>query len=136
MRVFRISLLLWAFIFCMIIVPCPAQNSMKGPIRTAGKQEPEQDKSKVWFLEFYQKVISPVDGENRCPMMPSCSDYAIEAFTDLPPHLAILKTFDRLLRCGHELYYYPVAEVNGRIRWIDPVDKQRDNVEENIEKMP
>ena len=108
------------------VLPCPAQNNMRGPVQSGtGHVRHQEGRSENRLLDFYQQWISPVNGKNRCPMHPSCSQYAKNAFQELSLHTAYLKTLDRLLRCGHELYYYPAVFVNGRMRWYDPVNKQK-----------
>ena len=73
-------------------------------------------------IRFYQEHISAVDG-NRCPMYPSCSTYASQAFEKHGPVLGWIMTCDRLVRCGrdesqvsmkgelgtHEFIYDPVS---------------------------
>lgn len=71
------------------------------------------------FLSFYSDVISPVSGR-RCPMSPSCSSYAREAFSELGPVEGAALTVDRLLRCGHDPKFYDRVKVGGRVRLDDP----------------
>ncbi len=52
-------------------------------------------------ITLFQKFISRADG-NRCPMYPSCSHYAQEAFNHHGPVMAWVLTCDRLLRCGRD----------------------------------
>ncbi len=54
-------------------------------------------------IDFYQTHISPVDGD-RCPMYPSCSAYAGEAFEKHGAVTGWVMTCDRLLRCGRDTY--------------------------------
>ncbi len=54
-------------------------------------------------------------------MYPSCSQYAKNAFHVLPWYEAYIKSLERLLRCGNELYLYRKVRINGTIRWYDPV---------------
>lgn len=131
MRRYQILLLTVITWLCMGMPSSPAQNRMKGPDHKSEGRTSHGDESRVWLFTFYQKYISPVDGEHRCPMMPSCSEYARQAFDTLPIHKAYIRTFDRLMRCGHELYYYPVLLVNGRLRWGDPVDRRKRNEKKN-----
>ncbi|MGE5682093.1 MAG: membrane protein insertion efficiency factor YidD [Bacillota bacterium] len=77
-----------------------------------------------FLLNFYQNNISPVKGVNKCPMHPSCSQYSKIAFKTLPAYVAYVKTFDRIIRCGHELGSYPEININGFIRWYDPVSPE------------
>ncbi len=72
------------------------------------------------FLDFYQSYLSPIKGGNRCPMYPSCSQYAKILFDSVPIYSAFTGTCERLLRCGHELHLYPQMTINNRIKWYDP----------------
>ncbi len=86
--------------------------------------EPSHAAFSVWSppLKFFQKVISRADGE-RCPMHPSCSHYAGQAFERHGALMGWILTCDRLLRCGHdELRLSPKVIVNGGPRTFDPVD--------------
>jgi uncharacterized protein len=74
----------------------------------------------LWMLSFYQKQISPAIGE-RCSMYPSCSHYCIEA-TRRYGWLGIPMTADRLIReTDHVRLRLRPVEVNGAVRFDDPV---------------
>jgi tetratricopeptide (TPR) repeat protein len=101
---------------------CFAQDGMKGPFKKKPINHFEKyGEGQNTFLNFYQKWISPVKGGNKCPMYPSCSQYAKIAFKVLPWYEAYTKSLERLLRCGRELYLYPAVQINDNIRWHDPV---------------
>jgi len=95
---------------------------MKGPPKL-----PLKNRSEIYgtgdnlFLNIYQKWISPVKGGNTCPMYPACSQYAKIAFQVLPWYEAYTNSLERLLRCGNELYLYPIIFVNRERHWYDPV---------------
>ncbi len=79
------------------------------------------------FLEqsigFYQKFLSGADG-NRCPMYPSCSAYAKQAFHAHGFIKGWILTSDRLLRCGHdELHLSGQKKINGKYLTSDPIDR-------------
>ena len=57
---------------------------------------------------IWRQVISPGDGA-RCPMRPTCSRYAREAFARDGLGGYVL-TFDRLLRDGNPTAYPPAAD--------------------------
>jgi len=52
-------------------------------------------------LNFYQKHISPIDGD-RCSSYPSCSHYANDAIKKHGIILGWIMASDRLLRCGRD----------------------------------
>lgn len=79
--------------------------------------------SSVWSfpIQFFQKSISRADG-NRCPMYPSCSHYASEAFKRHGPLKGFILTCDRLLRCGHdEVRLSPKVRIKRRLYTYDPL---------------
>lgn len=95
-------------------------------IHPAYGETPKKDEKKASIvtapINFFQKYISKADGD-RCPMYPSCSHYASEAFK----HHGVLKgwvlTCDRLLRCGHdEKRLSPKVRVNGKLRIFDSLE--------------
>ena len=73
------------------------------------------------MIGFYQRVLSPARGDMHCPMHPSCSQYAAQAFDRLSWHEATIRTMDRLLRCGSDLDNYARVVVDGEPRWLDPL---------------
>ena len=75
------------------------------------------------FITFYQKFISPVDGQ-RCQMYPSCSHYATESIGHYGAVKGFLMGTDRIMRCGLDLRYYPRIYVNQRNLYLDlPEDR-------------
>lgn len=73
------------------------------------------------LITWYQDVISPVDGD-RCPMMPSCSHYAQEAFRKHGWFWGWIMASERLMRCGHDEIHLSVPVVGaGGIHYADPL---------------
>jgi len=73
------------------------------------------------FIRFYQDHISGADG-NRCPMFPSCSEYAARAIKKHGPVTGWIMACDRILRCGrNELSLAPEKWINGSAHAHDPV---------------
>lgn len=100
---------------------CEVRNKMNGPGKPESKLIIEQYGSgDNPFLNFYQTWISQAKGSKKCPMFPSCSRYVRQAFQTLPWHIACLKSFDRLMRCGHELHLYPAIYIGKNIYSLDP----------------
>ena len=129
---FRIFLI---FIFPTIsyIDSCLAQDRMRGPSSLKIKNNYEEyGKGNNTFLNIYQKWISPVKGGNKCPMYPSCSQYAKIAFQKLAWYNAYFKSCERILRCGNELYLYRTIQINGIIRWYDPLSDKKSKNEDKI----
>lgn len=71
------------------------------------------------FIKLYQRFLSPVNG-NKCPMLPSCSRFALDALNERGG-VGLIMTFDRLLRCGRDLADYPLIFSNGNVYYYDPV---------------
>lgn len=73
------------------------------------------------LIAWYQTTISPVDGD-RCPMTPSCSSYAQQAFQKHGAFWGWIMTCDRLMRCGRdETRLSPHVVETNAIRTLDPV---------------
>ena len=88
-----------------------------------GKAETVQPNTPTWSspLLIFQRIISRGDG-NRCPMYPSCSQYAATAFKEHTALTAWILTCDRLLRCGHsELHFAPKVYIKGKPYAYDPL---------------
>lgn len=83
-------------------------------------------------IRTYQLLISPSKGSS-CPMHPHCSLYGYQAFKQYNPAKALLMTIDRLHRCGHDLDNYEPMEINGFVRWADPVCSSPANGKSNKE---
>ncbi|MEE8149400.1 MAG: membrane protein insertion efficiency factor YidD [candidate division Zixibacteria bacterium] len=63
----------------------------------------------VYLIRFYQILISPLIGSN-CRFHPSCSNYAIESFSQYGVMKGFLMTLKRLSKCHpwHPGGYDPV----------------------------
>lgn len=63
-----------------------------------------------WLVRAYQLVLSPYLG-GRCRFVPSCSNFALQCFEEMPAGRAALVSFQRICRChplgGHG--YDPVS---------------------------
>jgi hypothetical protein len=53
----------------------------------------------IWMIRFYQKFISPIL-PRACRYTPSCSQYALEAFSNCSFFCAIYLTIRRILKCN------------------------------------
>ena len=74
------------------------------------------------LIRFFQAHISQVDGD-RCPMAPSCSSYARQAFEKHGPLMGWIMTCDRLVRCGRdEVRLAPQVTIQGETYTWDPVE--------------
>jgi putative membrane protein insertion efficiency factor len=76
-----------------------------------------------FIVRFYQNYLSGADG-SRCPMMPSCSEYAAQAVERHGPVIGWIMTCDRILRCGRsETELASRIRVQGRLYVHDPLSR-------------
>lgn len=88
------------------------------PLPIAAKPSPQQE---VTPLHLYQQIISRADGQ-RCPMYPSDSRYAQQAFKRHGLIVGWVLTFDRLLRCGRdETRRSAKVRIKGHVLTYDPL---------------
>jgi putative component of membrane protein insertase Oxa1/YidC/SpoIIIJ protein YidD len=80
------------------------------------------DSTFLFPVNLFRKYISGADGD-RCPMHPSCSGYAMEAFKKHGAFMGWIMTCDRLMRCGRdEVVHAPRARINGHVLSHDAVE--------------
>ena len=60
------------------------------------------------YIDIYKKYLSNLKN-TRCNMYPSCSTYGMMCFSDYSFPVAMIKTADRITRCGHDIAFYPVS---------------------------
>ncbi|MBW2021011.1 MAG: membrane protein insertion efficiency factor YidD [Deltaproteobacteria bacterium] len=73
------------------------------------------------LIRFFQKYISPVDGE-RCPCFPTCSSYSLQAYRKHVFFIGTLMTVDRLFHEADIEKHAPLRKVGDRDRFIDPLE--------------
>jgi putative component of membrane protein insertase Oxa1/YidC/SpoIIIJ protein YidD len=88
---------------------------------------PKKKRQETSFLSqsigIYQNFLSRSD-DDRCPMYPSCSTYAKQAFHTHGLIKGWILTSDRLLRCGHdEIELSGRKIIKGKYKTPDPLDK-------------
>ncbi|MFN2356922.1 MAG: membrane protein insertion efficiency factor YidD [Desulfotignum sp.] len=97
---------------CMIMVLC---------LSVPGAAEENRTGKKNRIIRFYQDHISGANG-SRCPMSPSCSEYAAQALEKHGPVMGWIMVFDRVMRCGRsETRLAPQKRINGERKSHDPV---------------
>ena len=57
-------------------------------------------KAAIWLIEFYQKYLSGMKRYPCCKYVPTCSQYALEAFRTRNFFVALGLTLYRVLRCN------------------------------------
>lgn len=74
------------------------------------------------LASFYKTVISPVDGD-RCPSLPTCSTYSVEAFKKHGFFVGWIMTVDRLIHEGsEEAMVSPIVYRDGKWKLLDPIE--------------
>jgi hypothetical protein len=129
------SLILCLFILALLARGLPAragEDLLHGPwdspsYRAMVQKETEARRNTsisspffVSLLNFFSKVISPVDGD-RCPSYPTCAAYSKEAYQKHGALVGTLMTVDRLFHEADEPMFSPTVEVHGVGRIYDPV---------------
>ncbi len=71
-------------------------------------------------IKIFRNYISPVDGD-RCPMIPTCSEYAVQAVMKHGFFIGAMMTVDRLMHEGDEARYAPAVRIGDRVGFHDPV---------------
>jgi hypothetical protein len=75
----------------------------------------------LWLVHVYRNHISPLDGD-RCPSLPTCSSYSVQAMEKHGLFLGWMMTVDRLLHEGQEeARVSPVVYHEGKWKLFDPV---------------
>jgi hypothetical protein len=76
----------------------------------------------TWLIGIYRENISPVDGD-RCPSLPSCSSYSLQAMKKHGFFIGWMMTVDRLIHEGtEETRVSPVVYSEGKWKIFDPVE--------------
>jgi len=53
----------------------------------------------IFIIKFYRKYVSPLKS-TKCPYIPTCSEYGLEAITKYGAFKGGLLAFWRILRCN------------------------------------
>ncbi len=104
-------------------LPATARDDTK-PLNQSQSTSPEDSASNMGSLlvHLYREYISPVDGD-RCPSIPTCSTYSIQAFQKHGFFMGWLMTVDRLIHEGkEETDVSPIVYSGGKWRIFDPLE--------------
>ena len=75
-----------------------------------------------WVVSFYRDHISAVDGD-RCPSVPTCSSYSMQAIRKHGFFIGWMMTVDRLIHEGREeAKVSPMVFSDGKWKIYDPVE--------------
>ena len=118
------SLVIGAVCFLLIAISCrpfPARAQQPPGKSETGLKSQKAGGSFLASLDIIRSVITRADSD-RCPMWPSCSTYAHQAFQRHGALMGWIMTCDRLMRCGRdEVRLAPKLRKNGRVLIYDPV---------------
>ncbi len=127
MKCFGKIILIFAFFFINLGTSlgiceesCEAPCAKDHPLKRVENNDSGQNPA-VWAVSFFRDFISRVDSD-RCPSLPTCSSYSIEAFKKHGYFLGWLMTVDRLIHEADEGQVSLNVYHNGRLRVLDPVD--------------
>ena len=115
--------LLAALFMILLCSPAPAfDEKTPKPGSDASRTEEGGFNPGSWLISFYRDHISAVDGD-RCPSIPSCSSYSVQAFKKHGFIMGWFMTVDRLIHEGSdEEKISPVIYSNGRWMIYDPLE--------------
>ena len=89
----------------MLVILCPSalafEEEWGKKTDIVEKQEKQDWSPGSWFVSLYRKHISAVDGD-RCPSLPSCSSYSLNAMKKHGFFIGWIMTVDRLIHEGRE----------------------------------
>jgi hypothetical protein len=117
--------LFFIFIFFMAHINSPIGRASEGePAEasdTADRQETPGFNLGVAIVSIFRDHISAVDGD-RCPSVPTCSAYGVEAFKKHGFFIGWMMTVDRLIHEGkEETTVSPLIYSGGKWKIYDPV---------------
>ena len=86
------------------------------PEQTADRGNPG-----TWLAVFFRDHLSAVDGD-RCPSLPTCSAYSVQAFKKHGFFMGWIMNVDRLIHEADERSVSPTVLRGGKLRTLDPVE--------------
>ena len=108
--------------FVILAIGCMALPLKNAHADNIAAESTHQDIPRISPIGLFQKFVSRADGDDRCPMYPSCSNYAAEAFQKKGLFKGWILTCDRLLRCGRdETRLSPPISIQGVRHTSDPL---------------
>ena len=122
LRLFLFSL---SFFLLSGVPDAPRKAWAEDPLKAGEAVHPTRESAfniGLWIVTFYRDTFSAVDGD-RCPSVPSCSSYSIDAFTKHGFFLGWMMTVDRLIHEGkEEARLSPTLYTRGGMKIYDPVE--------------
>ena len=105
----------------ILVLICMVTAAWAGQSKPEVSQETASQTLMAAPIRFFQTYLSRADG-HRCPMTPSCSQYALQAIQRHGALKGWIMSCDRLLRCGRdELHRSPSVRTRQGVRCQDPL---------------
>ena len=128
MKVLNVSIkisLFFIFIFFLVSIDSPVGRAFEDELSessdTVNGQETSGFNLGAAIVSIFKDHISAVDGD-RCPSVPTCSAYGVEAFKKHGFFMGWMMTVDRLIHEGkEETTVSPLIYTNGKWRIYDPI---------------
>ena len=115
--------LIYIVALCLVFVNSPAGRASedKPESELVNNQEKSGFNLGVAFLSIFRDHISAVDGD-RCPSIPTCSAYGVQAFKKHGFFKGWMMTVDRLMHEGkEEQTVSPLVFSDGKWKIYDPL---------------
>ena len=117
--------LFFIFVFFMVSIDSPIGRAFEDEPSETSATVNGQEKSGfnlgAAVVSIFRDHISAVDG-NRCPSVPTCSAYSVEAFKQHGFFMGWMMTVDRLIHEGQEeTAVSPLIFSDGKWKIYDPV---------------
>ena len=110
-----------ALVLVFLISPSGRASEDEPGSDTANNQEKSGFNLGAAFLSIFRDHISAVDGD-RCPSVPTCSSYGVQAFEKHGFFIGWMMTVDRLMHEGkEEQTVSPLIFSDGKWKIYDPV---------------
>ena len=115
-------------IILFFVMVMPGSRAIAFDEKRVQQSEPRVQEKKpfmspgMWLISFYRNHISAVDGD-RCPSLPSCSSYSVQAIKKHGFFVGWVMTVDRLIHEGkEETTVSPLVFSRGKWKIYDPVE--------------
>ena len=119
------SVLFFISVLCLAFLNSPSgwafEDEPSEETNTVNNQEKSGFNLGAAFVSIFRDHLSAVDGD-RCPSVPTCSEYGVQAFKKHGFFKGWMMTVDRLIHEGkEETAVSPLVYSNGKWRIYDPV---------------
>ena len=119
------SVLLFISVLCLVFLNSPSgwafEDKPSEETEPVNRQEKSGFNLGAAFVSIFRDHLSAVDGD-RCPSVPTCSEYGVQAFKKHGFFKGWMMTVDRLIHEGkEETAVSPLIYSDGKWRIYDPL---------------